>query len=115
MVIGLIDKNRVEILEEIISECNSNSLKHEIQETSLLKSLKNYKNYFPSDMKIEGGLSFPSAKVNSNYMKLWLLSWFTIHKNILLGRVIGSKLSKDDIPEIYKNVINKAIELQQNE
>ncbi len=45
----------------------------------------------------------------SDELKYFYLTWFLLRKTRELGRLIGQKLDKDDIPEIYKTVINEAI------
>ena len=41
-------------------------------------------------------------------------AWFTNKKGILLGRIVGEKLSADLIPECYKNALLKAQEVAKN-
>lgn len=41
-------------------------------------------------------------------------AWFMAKKGVLLGRIIGDLISKDDIPECYSNAIKRAEEVAQS-
>ena len=41
-------------------------------------------------------------------LKAYYSTWFGINKSQPLGLLIGMKLSKDDIPQIYINVVEYA-------
>ena len=41
-------------------------------------------------------------------------AWFTVKKGILLGRIVGEKLSAELIPECYKGALLKAQEVAKN-
>ena len=41
-------------------------------------------------------------------------AWFTVKKGILLGRIVGEKLSSELIPECYKDALVKAQEVAEN-
>ena len=46
--------------------------------------------------------------------KLIYLTWLDINKTIILGRIIGYSLEKEDIPTVYIDAIKKAKELLEN-
>ena len=45
-----------------------------------------------------------------NLIRVMFLSWLDIRKSIVLGRFIGDKVPKQDIPQSYVDAINKAKE-----
>jgi len=48
---------------------------------------------------------------NIDDFRYFYLPWYSINKGILSGAIIGEKIKKENIPHIYKTVIEKIIEL----
>ena len=47
--------------------------------------------------------------------KAFYLTWYSINKSVTLGLLIGQSFENDNIPLIYKTVINKIVELVSND
>ena len=48
---------------------------------------------------------------NTNLIKLILISWLWKTKDMVRGRLLGKQISKNNIPEVYINSLNKAKEI----
>jgi putative ATP-dependent endonuclease of OLD family len=107
-IVSLFDSGREQILETIVSEFESPEAN--IQTGSLnFYAVKKYKitnSEFNNDLKLS---TIPKTDVVN--LKSFYITWFASKKSFTLGKLIGEKLELNDVPSIYKTVINKAIEL----
>jgi len=98
-----------EILEEIFLEYDTQGENRKFQKGALIKKAKNY------------GLEEPTRDLrykdisNDIDKKVFFITWYSINKSVTLGLLIGQKLNKDQIPPIYKTIIQKIVEMVSNE
>lgn len=117
IVIKLLKKNKLEVLKQIVCDYDKIGISRILKKETLEKRIdntkkNNYKQYFPVSLTITNDLKLEDIyKTNNDLLKLWYLTWFSINKTIILGRIIGLVLTKDEIPEIYIKVIDEAIKL----
>ena len=83
-----------------------------LEENALNKRIKKYELDI-SDVICSYKIS--DAEINNKEIaKLIFLTWLDINKTIILGRIIGDFLEKENIPTVYIDAIKKAKELLDN-
>ncbi|MBU5426990.1 AAA family ATPase [Tissierella pigra] len=108
----LIDKGKIEVLREIVCEYDVMGSERTLEENALNKRIKKYNLDIPDVMC---PYKIADAEINDKDMaKLIYLTWLDINKTIILGRIIGYSLEKEDIPTVYIDAIKKAKELLEN-
>lgn len=116
-VISLIEQDKEDILKKIVDDYEGKPTDHNgnviyaAYQTNRLQKLKNkYQPFINSSTTISNNLRLSSISQNDlELKKLWYLSWFLKKKDIILGGIIGENLNNNDIPQVYKDVINEAI------
>ena len=103
----LIDNGEENILRDIIKEFDSQGENRELDKGAINKRAHRKYEYLPQP--INHNLKLSDIDItNLAYLKSYYVTWFSINKSQPLGRLIGMKLSEDNIPQIYKDVIMKA-------
>lgn len=103
----LVDKGQESVLESIIVEFDSEGINRKLDAGAINK--RAYKKYHFIDSQITEGLRLSQIEKNDNSsLKAYYSTWFSINKSQVLGRLIGMKLEKDNIPRVYKNIIRRA-------
>jgi len=116
----LIDSGREVVLKNIVEDYtgapideHSGEIIYATFQTGRLEKVKNkYNTFIDTGTVIPGNLrlsAIPAAE--TELIKLWYLTWFLKNKDIVLGGLIGEHLTDDEIPIVYKNIINDAIML----
>ena len=73
------------------------------------QSIEFYKKYGYLTAPISTDLKLSDIdKTNITNLKAYYSTWFGINKSQPLGLLIGMKLSKSEIPQIYVNLIEQA-------
>lgn len=118
-IVSIIENGKENILINIIKDYTSNPVDHNgqiIYYTYQAAQLNKLKNRF--DTFINQGIVVPDTlklsdigAENLELKKLWHLCFFTKCKDIVLGGLIGESLEFEDIPQVYKNIINDAVSL----
>lgn len=108
IVENLLNKNRADILQKILLEYDSRGTNRSIQQKKLNKIIRDF-GY--ENISAEKDYKFEELNPEDGLYKVIYVAWFAINKGILLGKVIGNLLEKDDIPVCYQNAINKVKEL----
>lgn len=105
----LICKNKIEILERIVCEYDRMGIQRILQEGALNKYIKLYNLSIP---KVTNSYKMADIdKTDIDMIKLAYLTWLNINKDCVLGRIIGSYLTDEDIPTVYIDAIKKTKEL----
>lgn len=103
----LINNGKENILRDIIKEYDSQGENRELDKKAINK--RAHKKYGYLTKPIDHNLKLCDIYLsNLAYLKSYYVTWFSINKSQPLGKLIGMRLGKDDIPQIYKNVILKA-------
>ena len=103
----LIDIGREEVLCDILCEYDSEKQERILNAQALNK--RAYKKYGYLTAPISTDLKLSDIdKTNITNLKAYYSTWFGINKSQPLGLLIGMKLSKSEIPQIYVNLIEHA-------
>lgn len=103
----LIDIGREEVLCDILCEYDSEKQERILNAQALNK--RAYKKYGYLTAPISTDLKLSDIdKTNITNLKAYYSTWFGINKSQPLGLLIGMKLSKSEIPQIYVNIIEHA-------
>jgi len=100
------------ILENIFYNFDSRKENTQMQVGALRK--KAYKAYNVYTEEPTNSLIYKDIN-NDIDRKAFYLTWYSINKSITLGLLIGQTLDVEQIPEIYKTVIEKIVELVTND
>lgn len=100
------------VLEKIFFDFDSKQENTQMQAGALKKrAYKAYKTYTS-----EPTFNLTYKEINDPVdRKAFYLTWYSINKSITLGMLIGQTLEVNQIPQIYKTVIEKIVELTANE
>lgn len=106
--IALIDKGRENSLFNVVKEYDSEDAKVQVGSLNkyAFKAFEIVTTKFINDLKLSDII-----KTDINNLKSFYVTWLSGKKSYPLGKLIGEKISVDDIPDIYKTVILKAEEL----
>jgi putative ATP-dependent endonuclease of OLD family len=111
-IVRLVDAGKENILRSIVVEYDTLGDRRTMQANALKKANSRYGLGLGRIADVQ--LCDIDA-LNTALLKCYYLSWLRICKSHPLGRLIGEKLAPEDIPQIYKDVINKAMELAKHE
>jgi len=98
-----------EILEDILLEYDTQGENRKLQKGALIKKAKNYGLEEPA-----GDLRYKDISSEAD-KKIFFITWYSINKSVILGLLIGQTLSNNQIPQVYKIVIQKIVELVSND
>lgn len=103
----IISKENFYILEEILQSYDGRGKDRCIQKEKLNEIINkfNYKN-----LEADNSYRFKDIDTKNPLYEIMYVSWFAINKGVLLGKVIGSMLNIENIPDCYVNAINKVKE-----
>lgn len=108
----LIDKGEIEVLREIVCEYDEMGIERILEENALNKRIKKYDLDIPD---VICSYKISDAEMNDKEIaKLIYLTWLDLNKTIILGKIIGDFLKKENIPTVYIDAIEKAKELLEN-
>ena len=103
----LIDIGSEEVVCDILCEYDSEKQERILNAQALNK--RAYKKYGYLTAPISTDLKLSDIdKTNITNLKAYYSTWFGINKSQPLGLLIGMKLSKSEIPQIYVNLIEQA-------
>ena len=103
----LIDDGKEGLLCEILCEYDPKGQERILSAAAVNKRALNKYNYLAVPTTVDLKLS-DIDKTDTMKLKAYYSTWFGINKSQPLGLLIGMKLSKDDIPQIYINVVEYA-------
>ncbi|MBS4765803.1 AAA family ATPase [Alistipes sp. kh20] len=103
----LIDSEKENKLCEIVCEFDSAGQSRVLDAAALNKRAHKKYNFLPAPTSISLKLLDIDKRDIMN-LKAFYSTWFSINKSQPLGLLIGMKLEKDDIPQIYVDVIEYA-------
>jgi putative ATP-dependent endonuclease of OLD family len=113
-LISLIASGKECVLREIVTHFAPGGDQQEMQKGALNKyTFKKYgiaSEEFTSNLKLA---DIPGTDLVK--LKYYYLTWFSVNKSFPLGKLIGEKLSADEIPVIYQTVIKKAQEIAKSD
>lgn len=104
IVYRLINKGRTDILEDIVVEYDNKGLERIMKEKALNKVIGKF------DIKkitASRDYKFSELTLDDKMYPVIYITWFSINKGILLGKVIGQKMDKQLIPPCYVRAIQK--------
>ena len=104
IVYRLINKGRIDILEDILTEYESKGLERTMQAKALNRAIGKF-----NIKKITASKDYRFSELapNDKMYPVIYITWFSVNKGILLGKVIGQKLDKKLIPPCYAKAIRK--------
>ena len=103
----LIDVGKESKLNDIVCEYDSLGAERELEPKAINKRAHKKYQYLTEPIDIKLKLS-EIDKSNIAHLKSFYSTWFSINKSQPLGRLIGLLLEKDEIPEVYRNLIINA-------
>lgn len=101
-----------QILETIFFDFDSQKENRQMQAGALKK--KAFRAYNVYSTEPTNNLTYKDI-TNDLDRKAFYLTWYSINKSVTLGLLIGQSFENDNIPLIYKTVINKIVELVSND
>jgi hypothetical protein len=109
----LLKSGRENTLRAILTEYDPKGINRSIDVKALKARTAKYKvKYkYKSDLKLA---DIDLSADNLPSIKIYYLAWFSINKSFPVGKLIGENLQKEQIPAIYKTVMEKAYELAKN-
>ena len=117
-IISLIEQGKEDVLINIVDAYEGKPIDQQTgqviyrnyQLNRLQKINRKYSSFIDPATVVDSDLRLSSIAVNDlELKKLWYLSWFLKNKDIVLGGIIGETLKDDEIPQVYKNIINEAV------
>ena len=106
-LLALVDSGKESVLYEIVIEFDSEGEDRIMEAAALNKRAHKKYNYLPAPTSTNLKLS-EIDKTNVVNLKAFYSTWFSINKSQPLGLLIGIKLEKEDIPQIYTSLIEHA-------
>lgn len=103
----LSEKEKLQTIINIVETYDSKKTDRELQADAINKRINNYEMSFPLVSK---SYKLKEASVQTDLFTVLYTTWLDINKGIILGKLIGESLSKDEIPSCYQKAIKKAIE-----
>ena len=109
-IISLMLENGKEcILRKIVCDYDSRGVRRSLQPEALNKRIDRYDICIP---KFTENLILKDIDLtDSDRLKLFYLTWYSINKSNPLGKIIGENLTLDEIPKIYRVVLKRAKKL----
>lgn len=104
IVYRLINKGRTDILEDILAEYDNKGLERSMQAKALNKAIGKF-----NIKKITASKDYKFSELapDDKMYPVIYITWFSVNKGILLGKVIGQKMDKKLIPPCYAKAIRK--------
>jgi putative ATP-dependent endonuclease of OLD family len=105
--------NDIDFLKTVVLEYDNLGIDRKLDKNSINKRLftkSGNPKYTNITMQITNDLYLRDC-ANIDSFRYFYLPWYSINKGILSGAIIGGKIKKENIPHIYKIVIEKIIEL----
>lgn len=104
IVYRLINKGRTDILEDILIEYDSRGLERSMQAKALNKVIDKF-----DIKKITASKDYKFSELTpaDEMYPVIYITWFSVNKGVLLGKVIGQKMDKKLIPPCYAKAIRK--------
>lgn len=111
LVESLLSADKKDVLFRLVEEFSDKGLSYSIYNQKLMNIATKYK----IDITWDNSRDYKFDEIESinsdNLTKTMFLSWLDIRKSIVLGRFIGDKVEKQNIPKSYVEAINKAKEM----
>lgn len=104
IVYRLIKKNRTDILENILTEYDSKGLERSMQEKALNRAIEKFK---IKKISADRAYKFSELTPDDKMYPVIYITWFSVNKGILLGKIIGENMDKIMIPPCYVRAIRK--------
>ena len=104
IVYRLINKGRTDILEDILTEYDNMGLERTMQAKALNKAIEKFK---IKKIIASKDYKFSDLAPDDKMYPVIYITWFSVNKGILLGKVIGQKMDKKSIPPCYAKAIRK--------
>ena len=108
IVENIITKRKYKKLEEILVAYDQHGINRNIQKGKLEKIIKDFRY---EDVTVNKDYRFDQVTHSDRIYKVMYVAWFENNKGVLLGKIIGDLLSKNEIPICYQNAIKKVKEL----
>jgi putative ATP-dependent endonuclease of OLD family len=108
----LIDQNKESLLRKIIVDYDPRGEQRIMEIDALNNRVLKYKvitTQYTTDLKLA---DIPMGDVAN--LKSFYLAWFSINKSFPLGKLIGETLSGDDVPPIYRKILEEAYKMAKN-
>lgn len=106
-IIALIDGGKESILRAILTDLDSNGIERQMEKEALTKRAHRVYGIgaapFTQPLKLR---DIPLTDLEN--LRAFYLTWFSINKSYPLGMLIGTHFTVDEIPSIYKKVIEEA-------
>ena len=110
IVDNLLEKNEDKLLG-MIMELDNKGAERSFNEEAVKKRLfKGNKPKYSGIIETPKILKLSECLTPEEYKSFYLM-WFIVNKSQLLGYIIGERLSREEIPEVYENVILRIREL----
>jgi len=103
----LIDNGKESLLEDIVCEYDTLKTERELDAKAINKRAFKKYGFLPSVIDKKLKLS-EIEKTDIVHLKAYYSTWFSINKSQTLARLIGLKVGIEEIPEVYKNLIEQA-------
>lgn len=108
----MIDSNKESVLRKIIVDYDPKGEERIMEVKALNNRVSKYK-IFASEYTANLKLADIQLSDLPN-LKSYYLAWFSINKSYPLGKLIGETLSKDDVPLVYRKIIDEAYKMAKN-
>lgn len=106
----LLNSSKEGVLRSILCEFDSDGDNRIMQAGAINKKMKKYEAIPTSYSNIQ----LSTLPNNDPNIRPYYLTWFSITKSYPLGKLIGERLQKSEIPRIYKLIIYRAKKLAEN-
>lgn len=106
-------ENDIDFLKNVVLEYDPSGIDRKLEKDSINKRLftkSGIPKYTNITTLILADLYLRNCS-EINDFRYFYLSWYSINKGILSGAIIGEKIKQENIPNIYKTVIDKIVEL----
>ena len=110
LVESLLSADKKDVLFKLVEEFSDKGLSYSVYNQKLEKIATKYKIDITWDNSRDYKFDEIQSINNDNLTRTMFLSWLDIRKSIVLGRFIGDKVEKQNIPKSYVDAINKAKE-----
>ncbi|KXL53890.1 DNA replication and repair protein RecF [Anaerotignum neopropionicum] len=107
IVYRMIKCGREDVLEKILTDYDSKGTERYMQASALNKAIDKFK---IKNIKADKGYKFSELSINEKMYPVLYITWFSVNKGIILGKIIGQNIDKKMIPACYARAIRKIIE-----
>lgn len=105
--------NDIDFLKDVVLEYDTSGVDRKLEKDSINKRLftkSRIPKYTNITTQISADLYLRDCS-DINDFRYFYLSWYLINKGILSGAIIGERIKQENIPNVYKTVIDKIVEL----